>query len=89
MKEREDDELELYSSTMAVLLYQSSATPTYVEALLFLFTHCRWVNTSTAQQECATLSLYTTCRTTDRRRTDVVVCWLPKFHGIKLAPLFY
>ena len=30
-----------------------------------LFTHCRWMNTSTARQECATLSLYTTSRTTD------------------------
>ena len=27
--------------------------------------HCRWMNTSTARQECATLSLYTTSRTTD------------------------
>ena len=26
---------------------------------------CRWMNTSTARQECATLSLYTTFRTTD------------------------
>ena len=39
-------------------------TPTYVEVLL-LFTHCRWINTSTARQECATLSWYTTSRTTD------------------------
>ena len=39
-------------------------TPTYVEVVL-LFTHCRWMNTSTARQECATLSLYTTSRTTD------------------------
>ena len=39
-------------------------TPTYVEVLL-LFTHCRWMNTSTARQECATLSLYTTSRTID------------------------
>ena len=30
-----------------------------------MFTHCRWINTSTARQECATLSLYTTSRTTD------------------------
>ena len=32
------------------------------------------------------------CRpiTTDRRRTGIVViCWLPKFQGFKLAPLFY
>ena len=29
------------------------------------FTHCRWMNTSTARQECATLSLYTTSRITD------------------------
>ena len=27
--------------------------------------HCRWMNTSTVRQECATLSLYTTSRTTD------------------------
>ena len=40
-------------------------TPTYVEVLLFLFTHCRWMNTHTARQEYATLSLYTTSRTTD------------------------
>ena len=39
-------------------------TPTYVEVLL-LFTHCRWMNTSIARQECATLSLYTMPRTTD------------------------
>ena len=27
---------------------------------------------------------FTTCRTTDRRRTDViVVCWMPKFDGLK------
>ena len=30
-----------------------------------MFTHCRWLNTSTAHHECATLSLYTTSRTTD------------------------
>ena len=24
-----------------------------------------------------------------RHRTDVVVCWLPKFHGFNLAPLFH
>ena len=24
-----------------------------------------------------------------RHRTDVVVCWLPKFHGLNLAPLFH
>ena len=41
------------------------------------FDSCRWMNTDTARQECATLSLYTACRTTDRRRTDVG--WLPKF----------
>ena len=22
-------------------------------------------------------------------RTDVIVCWLPKFHGFNLAPLFH
>ena len=45
-------ELELYYFT------SKAQTPTYVEVLL-LFTHCRWMNTSTARQECATLSLYT------------------------------
>ena len=45
-------ELELYCFT------SKAQTPTYVEVLL-LFTHCRWMNTSTARQECATLSLYT------------------------------
>ena len=45
-------ELELYYLT------SKAQTPTYVEVLL-LFTHCRWMNTSTARQECATLSLYT------------------------------
>ena len=24
-----------------------------------------------------------------RHRTDVIVCWLPKFHGFNLAPLFH
>ena len=45
-------ELELYYFT------SKAQTPTYVEILL-LFTHCRWMNASTARQECATLSLYT------------------------------
>ena len=45
-------ELELYYFT------SKAQTPTYVEVLL-LFTHCWWMNTSTARQECATLSLYT------------------------------
>ena len=30
-----------------------------------LFTHCRWMNTSTARQDCTTLSLYTTSRSTE------------------------
>ena len=30
-----------------------------------MFTHCRWLNTSTARQKCAALSLYTTSRTID------------------------
>ena len=78
-----------WSSTVVLLSPSEAQTPTYVGVLL-LFTHCRWMNTSTARQECAALSLYTTCRITDRRRTDVVVvCWLPKFHGFELAPLFY
>ena len=77
------------SSVVVVLLSSEAQTPTYVEVLL-LFTHCRWMNTDTARQECATLNLYTACRTTDRHRTDVVVCWLPKFHGgFKFSPLFY
>ena len=67
------DELDLYSSSTTV--FTSKA-------------HWRWMNT-TARQECATLSLYTTSKTTDRYRTDAVVCWLPQFHGSKLAPLFY
>ena len=32
-------------------------------AFVALFKHCRWMNTSTARQEGATLSLYTTSRT--------------------------
>ena len=24
-----------------------------------------------------------------RHRTDVIVCWLPKFHDFNLAPLFH
>ena len=42
----------------------TSWSSAYVEVLI-LFTHCRWMNTSTARQECAILSLYTTCRITD------------------------
>ena len=68
------DELDLYSSSTTV--FTSKA-------------HRRWMNSSTARQECATLSLYTTSRTTDRYRTDAVVCWLPKSHGSKLTPLFH
>ena len=58
------DELELYSSKSTTLPVKRRHQLTYVEVLL-LFTHCRWMNTSTARQECATLSLYTTFRTTD------------------------
>ena len=55
-----------WSSTVEDYFIISKAqTPTYVKVLLFLFTHCRWMNTSTARQECATLNLYTTSRTTD------------------------
>ena len=68
------DELDLYSSGTTV--FTSKA-------------HWRWMSTSTARQACATLSLYTTSRTTDRYRIDAVVCWLPKFHGSKLATLFH
>ena len=50
MQERAD-ELDLYSSSTTV--FTSKA-------------HWRWMNTSTARQERATLSLYTTSRTTDR-----------------------
>ena len=37
---------------------------------------------STARQECATLIIFVHYlqKITDRRRTDVVVCWLPKPH---------
>ena len=60
------------SSVVVLLLYFKSEaqTPSYVEVLLFLFTHCQWMNTYTARQECASLSLYTTCRNTDKHRTD-------------------
>ena len=58
------DELELYSSSTTLFFTSKAQTPTYVEVLL-LFTHRRWMNTSIARQECATLSLYTTSRTTD------------------------
>ena len=74
MQERAD-ELDLYSSSSTTVFTSQS--------------HWRWMNTSTARQECATLSLYTTSRTTDRYRTDAVVCWLPKLHVSKLAPLFH
>ena len=47
MQERAD-ELDLYSSSTTVFTSQA---------------HWRWMNTSTARQECATLSLYTTSRT--------------------------
>ena len=52
------DELDLYSSSTTV--FTSKA-------------RWRWMNTSTARQECATLSLYTTSRTTGIYRTDAVV----------------
>ena len=57
------DELELYSSSTTSPVKRRQ-TQTYVEVLL-LFTQCRWMSTSTARQECATLSVYTTSRTTD------------------------
>ena len=41
----------------------STGLGTYVKVLLFK--HCRWINTSTARQECTTLGLYTTFRTAD------------------------
>ena len=53
-----------WSSTVVILLTSKAQTSTSVEVLL-LFTHCRWMNTSTARQECAPLSLYITSRTTD------------------------
>ena len=58
------DELELCSSSTTLPVKRRHQT--YVEVLL-LFTHCRWMNHmhSIARQECATLSLYTTSRTTD------------------------
>ena len=74
MQERAD-ELDLYSSS-STTVFTSQADRL-------------WVNTSTARHEWATLSLYTMSRTTDRYRTDAVVCWLPKFHGSKLAALFH
>ena len=83
------DELELCSSSTTSFTREAKAS-TYVEVLLFLFTHCRWMNTNTdtARQKCASLSLYTTCRTTYRHRTDV--WWLPKFHGgFERSPLFH
>ena len=48
MQERAD-ELDLYSSSTTTVLTSKA--------------HWRWMNTSTARQECATLSLYTTSRT--------------------------
>ena len=60
------DELELYSSSTALFTSKAQAPTYYVEVLL-LFTHCRWMITSTPRQECATLSLYTTSRTAPHR----------------------
>ena len=75
------DELELYRFT------SEAQTPTYVEVSL-LFTHCRRVNTSTARQECATLSLCTTCRSTDRRTNVVVLAGCRNFTAA-LNSLYY
>ena len=56
------DELELYSSSITSPVKRRHQL---VLRFLLLFTHCRWMNTSTARQECATLSVYTTSGTTD------------------------
>ena len=61
------DKLELYSSTTLPVKHRHQPISRFD-----FFTYCRWISTTTARQECATLSLYTTYRTTDRRRTDVV-----------------
>ena len=68
--------------------HQSSADTNDVEILLS-FTHCRWMNTSIARQESATLSFVhlQNYRWTPHR----CCCGLlaAKFHGLKLAPLSY
>ena len=49
---------EIFKSRQAGALKYSTSeaqTPIYVE-VLFLFTHCSWLNASTARQECAILN---------------------------------
>ena len=58
------DELELYSSSSSTISPVKRRHKLIILRFYsVLFTHCRWINTSTARQECATLSLYTTALT--------------------------
>ena len=71
------DELELYSSS-TVLFTSKAQAPTYYVEVLLLFTHCRWMNTSTPRQECATLSFYTTSRTAPHRCCRLLTAKIPR-----------
>ena len=57
------DELELYNSSTTSPVKRRHQL--MLRFYSFLFTHCRLMNANTARQECATLSLCTTSRTTD------------------------
>ena len=80
-----------WSSTVVYFTSEAQAPTYYVEVFLLLFKHCRWMifeHKHSPVRMRYSSSFYTTCRMTNRRRTDVVG-WLPKFHGFNLAPLFY
>ena len=80
-----------WSSTAVVLLHQSSADTnlSYVEVLLFLG-HALSVDEHKHSQARMRYSKFVHYYVQNyRHRTYVIVCWLPKFHGFNLAPLFH
>ena len=61
----------------------------YVEVLLFLFMHSLSVDEHTHSPARMRYSKFVHYVQNYIHRTDVVVCWLPEFHGFNLAPLLF
>ena len=77
------DELELYSSSTTLPVKRRNQLPG------FILVHALSVDEhkhSPARVRCSKFVHYVQ---NYRHRTDVVVCWRPKFHGFNLAPLFH
>ena len=76
-----------WSSTVVVLLHQQSADTNLCGG--FTIVHALSVDEHKHIPARMRYSKFVHYVQNYRHRTDVIVCWLPKYHGLNLAPLFH